>query len=64
MVSPTTRDKLACAQRELKMRRDIYPRWVEQGRMSQAKADFEIACMEAILADYQRAIENEQQWER
>lgn len=44
--------KRACLGRELKMRRRVYPRWVEAGRMSQAKADEEIATMEAILADY------------
>lgn len=44
--------KRACIERELKMRRRAYPRWVEAGRMSQAKADEEIAIMEAILADY------------
>lgn len=44
--------KRACIERELKMRRRVYPRWVQDGRMSQAKADEEIAVMEAILADY------------
>lgn len=28
----TTADKLACAQRELKMRQHVYPRWIEAGR--------------------------------
>lgn len=44
--------KRAAIEREIKMRRRVYPRWVEAGRMSQAKADEEIAIMEAILADY------------
>lgn len=44
--------KRACIERELKMRRRVYPRWVEAGRMTQAKADEEVAVMEAILADY------------
>lgn len=44
--------KRACLERELKMRRRVYPRWVQDGRMSQAKADEEIAVMKAILADY------------
>lgn len=38
-----------CARREAKMRRRVYPRWVASGRMSQAKADEEIAMMEAIV---------------
>ena len=37
-----------CASRELKMRRRVYPRWVEQKRLTQQKADAEIAMMEAI----------------
>jgi hypothetical protein len=45
-------DKRACIERELKMRRRVYPRWVEKGTMSQAQAYREIATMEAILADY------------
>jgi len=48
----TNDQKRACIERELKMRRRAYPRWVEAGRMTQAKADNEISTMEAILADY------------
>jgi hypothetical protein len=47
----TEQDKLRCAEREAKMRRRVYQRWVEQGRMTQKQADHEIACMEAIAAD-------------
>lgn len=45
-------DKRACIEREIKMRKRVYPRWVEKGTMTQAQADREIATMEAILADY------------
>lgn len=45
--------KRLCIERELKMRRRVYPRWVADNRMSQQKADEEVATMEAILADYQ-----------
>ena len=48
----TTADKRAALQRELKMRRRVYPKWVRDGRMAAADADREIAVMEAILADY------------
>jgi hypothetical protein len=48
----TTADKLACAQRELKMRTRVYARWVDEGKMSSAKAAHEIACMEEIVKDY------------
>ena len=31
------------------MRRKVYPRWVGQSKMTQAKADHEIAVMERVL---------------
>ena len=46
-----TREQLvAAADRELALRRKAYPRWVELGKMSRAKAADEIGLMEAILA--------------
>ena len=55
-ATPITRaDKAACLSREIKMRRRAYPRWVDQGRMTQALADREIAIMQAVLADYTEA---------
>jgi hypothetical protein len=41
-------DQVACVERELTMRRRVYPRWVGAGKVSQAKADAEIATMEAV----------------
>ena len=55
----TATDKLACAERELKMRKRVYARWVEEGRISEGKATHEIACMEAIAADYRVLAEKE-----
>lgn len=49
---PSPTEKYECAIREVKMRRRVYPRWVEGGRMTQAAADRELAIMEAIAADY------------
>lgn len=48
----TPADKRACIERELRMRRRVYPRWVQAGKLSQAEADREVAVMQAILADY------------
>ena len=60
MAAPyTAAEKLACAERELKMRVRVYPRWVAGGKMSQAKADAEIAIMREIVADYAKASEGE-----
>lgn len=55
----TTADKLACAERELKMRNNVYPRWVEAGKMSLGKATHEIEAMKAIVADYKKAVERD-----
>lgn len=43
-------DQLACARRELRMRRNVYPRWVADKRMREETAALEIARMEAIVA--------------
>lgn len=40
---------VACAKRELDYRRRVYPRWVENKRMTQARADEEIALMAEIV---------------
>lgn len=49
MRKPLIADQIACVERELKMRKRAYPRWIEAGRMTQAKADAEISAMEAVL---------------
>jgi ribosomal protein S17 len=48
----TEADKLACVERELKMRTRVYERLVEEGKMSAGKAAHEITCMAAIVQDY------------
>ena len=42
--------QLACVARELAYRRRCYPKWVATGRMTQDKADYELAVMEAVQA--------------
>ena len=39
---------LASARRELALRRRVYPRWVESGRISPDQAAHEIQCMADI----------------
>lgn len=56
----TTADKLQCAERELKMRREVYGRRVSWGKMSAGKAAHEIAAMESIVRDYEAAVKKEQ----
>lgn len=42
-------DQWKCAKRELRMRRQVYPRWVAAKRLNEFKAEEEIAAMEAIV---------------
>lgn len=48
----STEEKIACVQRELGKRRDVYKRLVMAGKMSKTKMDREIEIMESILDDY------------
>jgi hypothetical protein len=40
---------IKCVEREIGMRKRVYPNWVEKKRMSQEKADLEIRTMTAVL---------------
>jgi hypothetical protein len=60
-VIVTTEDKLLCAERELKLRERLYPRWIDEGRISEGKAELELAIMRRIVADYAHLVEEEQQ---
>ena len=42
-------EQIACVQREIHMREHVYPRWVLARKMSQNKADAELARMKAVL---------------
>lgn len=53
----TDQDKLACAERELKMRHKVYPNRIRHGRMQPSEADREIEIMEAIIADYREKVQ-------
>ena len=52
-------EQIACVTREIGMRRRVYPRWIQAGRMKQDEADREIARMEAVLATLQGLAEKE-----
>jgi hypothetical protein len=56
----TARDKWKCADRELQLRHRVYPRWVEQGRMTMAVARRELDLMAEIAADYRQLAEAEE----
>lgn len=43
-------EQIECVERELWFRRQVYPRRVGEGRMTQQLADRQIAVMESVLA--------------
>lgn len=45
-------DKMKEAEREVAMRRAVYPKWTASGRMKPAEAEMRIACMQSIAEDY------------
>lgn len=52
-------DEIACIDREIRMRVRVYPRFVEGKRMTQAKADHEIATMTCVLERLKKIEEGE-----
>lgn len=50
----TLEDQILCVKREIGLRKGVYRRWVKDGRMTQEKADHEIAAMEAVLVTLER----------
>lgn len=53
-------DKQKEAEREVAMRKAVYPKWIAAGRMKQAEAEMRIACMAEIAEDYRRQTKEEQ----
>ena len=41
-------EQIKCVEREIAMRERAYPRWVSQGKITQAKADQEINTMKKV----------------
>jgi predicted methyltransferase len=50
-------EMLRCADRELKMRKRVYPRLVERERMTVVEADHEIRTMEQIVEHLQKLVD-------
>jgi len=59
MSEVSNAEKLRCVERELKMRRNVYPRWTAAGKMNAVQADHEIRVMSAVVDDYRAAVEKE-----
>lgn len=48
--------KLKCVEREIALRKNVYPLRVKAGKMTQRNADYEIRIMTAIADDYREKI--------
>jgi hypothetical protein len=55
----TFEQKMYCAKREVALRRQVYPGQVRLGRMEPDEAKQEIAKMQEIAEDYQRAVDRQ-----
>lgn len=55
----TDLQKLRCVERELKMRKKVYPRWVRNGNMAADQADYEIAVMTEVVNEYSAKVQPE-----
>ena len=54
----TLKEKIDCLTRELAMRRRVYPRLINNERMTQAQADHETDVIASILEDYKQQIKD------
>jgi hypothetical protein len=52
-------EKRKAIEREIVLRKSVYPRMVTMGKFSQREADFQIAIFEAIAEDYRKLEEQE-----
>ena len=52
-MTATRQEKYDCAKREVRQRRKVFPRLIEQGKMSAEFAARQIEIMEAIAKDYE-----------
>jgi hypothetical protein len=50
----TLDEQIKCVGREIGMRRNVYPKFILSKRMTQEKADHEIACMESVYETLKR----------
>lgn len=50
MTEKTLTEQIESVRRELSIRQDAYPRWVDAGRLNRDVAEHEIDCMKSVLA--------------
>jgi hypothetical protein len=47
-------EKFRCAAREARLRKKVFPKWIDEGKLTEEKAKWQIDCMEAIADDYHK----------
>ena len=52
--------QIACVEREIALRRRVYPKFIASGRMKDTTAAWEIAAMEAVLDTLKRQVHTEE----
>jgi hypothetical protein len=60
----SAREKYLEAKREAALRRRVYPRWVEAGKIKMHQAELQILIMDAIAEDYRLKAEHDEREER
>jgi hypothetical protein len=50
---PSKQAQLEELRRELKMRQQVYPRWVSQGRMTKEQMHHRVTCLIEVIADFE-----------
>jgi hypothetical protein len=58
-MTSTKAELTACVIREIALRERVYPRWIERGKMTQAKAQFEIRTMRDVLEALGKYVPND-----
>lgn len=58
-MKPTTQDKIRCLERELALRKNVYPKRIKAGKMSRDEANREFLTLQAIRRDYDREDPND-----
>jgi hypothetical protein len=53
---PSMADQIACVRREIAMRRNVYPKWIESGRLKAVEAERELARMQAVHDSLERLV--------
>lgn len=48
-TEPTLEDAIAELNRELRLRKALYPKWVKQGKLEKIDADWQIKCLEVAI---------------